>query len=739
MIIKKDSKIVKAKGERRSLGLKAKKESSDDECSTSGSEDEEYAMTNGKSERKCFRCGDPNHLIGCPKPPKNKNQRAFVGGSWSDSGEEDDEKIKDEMCLVAQASNETPYELLRGRKPTLDYFKVFGSKCFILNTKDYLTKFDSKSYEDVFLGYSQNSKACIILNKHNRNIEESLNMTFNETPLPSKTSPLVDDDLDEEEEIKSPWGDIVSLCAFISCLDRKKHDRMMLDSIDNGPLVYPAIEENRQTRPMKYSELTETQQLQDDCDVQATNIILHGLPPDVTSSNLRNQATIQDGRVVVQHVQGRQTQSYAGIGNRVIATTSKGNYAAGQPRVVKCYNCQGEGHTTRQCTRPKRPRNAAWFKEKLMLAEAQKAGQILDEEQLAFLASHGMSEALVAQQTIHENSAFQTEDLDAYDSDCDDLSSAKAVLMENLSSCDPEVLSESQEKDTLIRKLKDRIKSLSEKDSLKNVKKDIDEIETINIELEHSVIKLLLENKNLRKEREHLKSIYKDQFDSVRKTRIQSKDHCDSLIAQINAKSAENSDLNAQLQEKVFAVTALKNELRKLKMKNVVDIYVLKSNATIAPGMFKLDIEPISHSLKNNRDAHEVYIEKTLENTDTLCGFVERAGIQNPSEPLLKSACMFTKHIQELLVYVSQTCPNSQKHSEKLVVVAPMNKDKRVRLAEPVTSSSNIPKQTDSLETKDSNKPLLTSLGVKPTTSASGSKPSSNTKNNWITRPPSSN
>ncbi|GKD10494.1 zf-CCHC domain-containing protein [Tanacetum coccineum] len=117
MIIKKDSEI----------------------CSTFRSKDEEYAMAirdfkkffkrrgrfvrqprndkktfqrsrddkNGKGDRKCFRCGDPNHLIGeCPKPPKDKNQRAFVRGSWSDSGEEDDEKVKDETCLVAQASNE---------------------------------------------------------------------------------------------------------------------------------------------------------------------------------------------------------------------------------------------------------------------------------------------------------------------------------------------------------------------------------------------------------------------------------------------------------------------------------------------------------------------------------------------------------------------------------------------------------------------------------------------------------
>nr|GFB84194.1 zf-CCHC domain-containing protein/UBN2 domain-containing protein [Tanacetum cinerariifolium] len=62
---------------------------------------------NGKSDRKYFRCGNPNHIIReCPKPPKDKNQRAFVGGSWSNSGKEDDENVKDETCLVAHASSE---------------------------------------------------------------------------------------------------------------------------------------------------------------------------------------------------------------------------------------------------------------------------------------------------------------------------------------------------------------------------------------------------------------------------------------------------------------------------------------------------------------------------------------------------------------------------------------------------------------------------------------------------------
>ncbi|GKB24639.1 copia protein, partial [Tanacetum coccineum] len=140
VIIKNDSEMVKGKREQnKSLALKAKKESSDEDRSNSDSENEEYAMAvkefkkffkirgrfarqprderksfqrsrsdkDGKSERKCFRCGDPNHFIGeCPKSSRNYNQKAFIGGAWSDSGEDEKKKAKDETCLVAQASNE---------------------------------------------------------------------------------------------------------------------------------------------------------------------------------------------------------------------------------------------------------------------------------------------------------------------------------------------------------------------------------------------------------------------------------------------------------------------------------------------------------------------------------------------------------------------------------------------------------------------------------------------------------
>nr|GEY49046.1 hypothetical protein [Tanacetum cinerariifolium] len=124
-----------------------------------------------------------------------------------------------------------------------------------------------------------------------------------------------------------------------------------------------------------------------------------------TSSNLRNQNTLQDGRDTVQLVQGRQCQSYSGTGYKSNATSSGGNNLCRLARVVKCYNCQGEEHMARQCSQPKQPRNATWYKEKAMLAEAQEAGQILDEEKLAFLTDSGVSDGQAIQtksQPLHQ-------------------------------------------------------------------------------------------------------------------------------------------------------------------------------------------------------------------------------------------------------------------------------------------------------------------------------------------------
>ncbi|GJU76245.1 retrovirus-related pol polyprotein from transposon TNT 1-94 [Tanacetum coccineum] len=375
----------------------------------------------------------------------------------------------------------------------------------------------------------------------------------------------------------------------------------------------------------------------------------------------RNQATIQDGRVTVQQIQGRQTQSFTGIGNRGIATTSRGDYAASQPKVMKCYNCQGEGHMARHYTQPKRPRNVAWFKEKLMLAKAHEA-------------------------------TFQTEDLDAYDSYCDDLSLAKAVLMVNLSSCDSDVLFE-QEIDTLKETLSNHVKekeSLSKTltvfktESKEKESKYIDKeivLEKQNKELENIICKMyrstqamhMLTKPQVFYDDTHKQALgYQNPFHLKKVQRIQPTLYDGNVIAKEHAvifviddeetlileeenfgkRFVTQQELSAEQAfwlkhlsfsetpvkshtpvrieapselPKIFANAALKNKLRKLKGKNVVDTAVSKPNATIALGMFKLDIEPVSPRLKNNRDAHEVYIKKTIEYTDTLRGFVERS------------------------------------------------------------------------------------------------------------------
>ncbi|GJR97006.1 hypothetical protein Tco_0269180 [Tanacetum coccineum] len=223
---------------------------------------------------------------------------------------------------------------------------------------------------------------------------------------------------------------------------------------------------------------------------------------------------------------------------------------------------------------------------------------------------------------------------------------------------------ELQAKDTTIKKLRAHIKRIIETSTSESVKKDFDEIETINIELEH--------------------------------------------------------------RKKVFVITTLKNDLRKLKGKDIVD-----NATTIAPGMYKLDPIILAPKVKNNRQAHEYYLKHTMEQVAILREVFEQAKSRNPLDSASYSTCMYVKLIQELLGYVRETCPDIHKPSEKLVAVTPINKKKTVRFVDTVTSSGNIPKVT--------NRPLLSSTGVNPTTSASGSKPSSNTKNDRISRIPSSN
>nr|GFC64286.1 hypothetical protein [Tanacetum cinerariifolium] len=134
---------------------------------------------------------------------------------------------------------------------------------------------------------------------------------------------------------------------------------------------------------------------------------------------------------------------YPAINNQLRTSSNpRSGGTSGTQRVIVCYNCKGEGHMSKQCTKPKRKRDAEWFKDKVLLVQAQANGQVLQEEELDFLTDLGTAESSNNQTAITTNAAYQADDLDAYDSDCDELNLAKVALMANLSYYGSDTLAE---------------------------------------------------------------------------------------------------------------------------------------------------------------------------------------------------------------------------------------------------------------------------------------------------------
>ncbi|GKD68688.1 hypothetical protein Tco_1322778 [Tanacetum coccineum] len=343
-----------------------------------------------------------------------------------------------------------------------------------------------------------------------------------------------------EKDMYDSWKNIMELYMM-----NRQHGRMILESVENGPLIWPSIKENGVTRPKKYYELSATEAIQADCDIKATNIILQGLPPEVYAlvSNhkvakelweriqLLMQGTsltkqerecklydefdkfaykkgetlhvklVQDLHITnidqlhaylgqhefhvneVRLMHERNSDPLALVGTHQM-THSHNVYSPSssipQLEYAPTVNQQPEfpqldsgltvpvfkkgddpinaiNHmmsflsavvtsryptTNNQMRNSSNPRKQAtindgrddsWFKDKVLLVQAQANGQILHEEELAFLADPGVAEGKATQTVITHNAAYQADDLDTYDSDYDELNTAKVALMANLS------------------------------------------------------------------------------------------------------------------------------------------------------------------------------------------------------------------------------------------------------------------------------------------------------------------
>nr|GEV50180.1 hypothetical protein [Tanacetum cinerariifolium] len=278
-----------------------------------------------------------------------------------------------------------------------------------------------------------------------------------------------------------------------------------------------------------------------------------------TSFNLRNQATIQDDRVTMQQVQGRKGQNYSGTTYKSHATSSKGNTA-----------------------------------KKAMLAESQEARKMLDEEQLAFLADLRIP-ASQAQTIIPHNVAFQTEDLDTYDCNCDDLSTTQAVLMANISNYGSDIILESSVDKQCLEIANKELLLENDRLSIQIMSQDI--VSTImdfmsfNVDCMHVGIQRSKSCEMcLNLDVEFSKS--KQAYDDLLKNYSQLKKHCISLemLIQLNQeifqknescinqnapeipKYFEKNDLKAQLQDKDTTICKLKDTIKSLRKNNREEI-----------------------------------------------------------------------------------------------------------------------------------------------------------------------
>ncbi|GJR53080.1 hypothetical protein Tco_1403601 [Tanacetum coccineum] len=267
-----------------------------------------------------------------------------------------------------------------------------------------------------------------------------------------------------EKHLYDSWKSIMELYMM-----NRPHGRMILASVEKGPLVWPTITVDGATRPKEYTELTAAETIQTDCDIKAINIILQGIPPEIyalVNTKFLNTLPAEWSKFVTDvklvkdlyttnvdqiHAYLEKHERHHGDDpidaiNHVLSllsaivtsrypTTNNQLRNSSNPRQQETIN---DGKVTLQP-----------FKDKVLLVQAQEGGQILHEEELTFLADQGIPEAQATQTVITHNAAYQADDLDAYDSDFDELNTAKVALMANLSHYGSDVLAEVHNHDTI--------------------------------------------------------------------------------------------------------------------------------------------------------------------------------------------------------------------------------------------------------------------------------------------------
>nr|GEV51519.1 retrovirus-related Pol polyprotein from transposon 17.6 [Tanacetum cinerariifolium] len=421
-------------------------------------------------------------------------------------------------------------------------------------------------------------------------------------------------------------------------------------------------------------------------------------PIDAINHMLSFLTSVVTSRVTIQPILGRQNHMSAGS-LRPFASGSEGT--SGRQRVIVCYNCKDEGHMPKQCTKPKRKRNAEWFKDKVLLVQAQANGQVLQEEELDFLADPGMADVIEKSDAIVVHDSEETLLL---------AEESRSKMIEKQK--DPKIA----EKKVITKPIDYAVLNQLSKDfptrfvpqtelsaeqafclvnsSLKKLKFDmvVKERTTVTAIMEGTwgfehtkacfrddiilFVKALMDLFNsfdqfLIDELSEVQQVFKQMKQAVEqhsfeKHKFQNKmknvlQENDRLLTQALSVDIVNSV------EKVLVITALKETISNLKGKKVVTEAV--SLNPINPELLKIDVAPLALKLRKNRTAHTDYIRYTKKEAATLREIVKSERLLNPLNTSLDYACKYTRRIQKLLIIIQQTCPCLTDLGTKLVVV----------------------------------------------------------------------